>query len=324
MSYGDQDFLEERHRSFETPEKVIFDLVEKATGKKATARNRIVAGFDNEVYSVKVSDGKEYITRVRRFGEVTFHQEAWAIEQSKAKGVPVPQILLMDNIEQDGKKLEVMVTDKFDGVPLYDKLKTLSESDLHKILFDAGSILGKINGIPVDGFYMRHEDGSWDFPSWERMMETAIKERGAEKDRILKNGFSEEEFDFMIKGLERYKNEFPNQQPVLCHGDYLPEHIFINENNEVIGIIDFGMSQGGQKIHDLAFFSMEWPSIDMKPLKDGYVTQTNLPDQFDAELNFCKLGLEMGHLAYQTQISNTKGAGFIAKQLRATLEALKA
>jgi len=309
------EFLEKRHASMEVSEETIFDLVKKATGKTAQERNRIVAGFDNEVYDV-ATDDRNYIVRIARFGEVPFSQEEWAIGQCQKADVPVPEILFNDKIDADGRILEAMVMSKLEGQSLRAVIKKLQPKELDDILRQAGAILGNIHSIKVDGFYQRHIDGSWDFPDWDAMLDANIKDRLAEKSPTVAAGFDERAFEFMIESMRRYKIEFPCKSPVLNHGDYLPEHIFVDDKLKVSGIIDFGMFQGAPPVYDFAFFSFEEPNLNLEALKDGYQNKAVFGGDFTTELNLHKIGLEMGHLAYQSKIGNRQGVEFITRRLR--------
>lgn len=61
-------FLEKRHKKFQTPEKIIFDLVKKATGLTPTEKKKFVRGYANECYAVKTKGKKEFIVRINQFG----------------------------------------------------------------------------------------------------------------------------------------------------------------------------------------------------------------------------------------------------------------
>lgn len=316
--------VEKRHETYTTPEDVVFEIVKNATGNNPVKREKIVKGYDNEVYSIETEQGNNFIVRIRRFGEVEFRQEAWAIEQSKNAGVPVPQVFFVGNIPtKDGANLEVMVLEKLDGDSLANIRQTIDDANLRKILVEAGKILAKIHSVKSGGFYQRHENGEWDFSDWEREMDSSIKDRSGEKELILSAGFSPSDFDFMIEMMKKYKTEFPCTQPVLNHGDYLPEHIFVGKDLRISGIIDFGMFQGAPPIHDLAYLSFEEPKLDISAIKEGYSNKALFDDNFEMRLNLHKLGLQMGHLAHNIRIGDNTQAQTISGELRKTLQFLK-
>lgn len=317
------DFLQKRHESFATPENIVFDLVQKATGTEPVSREKIVRGYDNEVYLVRTSQDREFIVRIRRHGEVEFRQEAWAMEQCKKAGVPVPEIFMVGNVPIQNETLEVMILGKLSGQSLAALREKIEEKELRKILVEAGQILKKIHSIKVGGFYQRHEEEIWDFPDWDSVMNSSIRGRSAEKDFIISGGFSEEDFTFMIETMEKHKRQFPCKEPVLNHGDYLPEHIFVGPDMKISGIIDFGMFQGAPRIHDIAYLNFEEPNLDLKAIKEGYGGREIFGESFDLQLNMYKLMLQIGHLAHNVKIGNTIQAKTISSELRKTLAFLR-
>ena len=54
------NFTQQRHAQFQTPESIVFDLVKRATENTACHGTKIVQGWDNEVYNVRTDDGAEW------------------------------------------------------------------------------------------------------------------------------------------------------------------------------------------------------------------------------------------------------------------------
>lgn len=298
------EFLKERHKEFNTPEALVFEFVRKSTNSDPLARTKIVAGNDNEVYRVSTKQSKSFIVRIKHFGSTTFEQEAWAMEQCSKAGVPVAEIFLLDMLATARGKREVMVCGEVPGKPL-DILETeLEPEDWAKVVEDAGRTLKKIHSIKVGGFYHRQADGTWDFPSWERVMASAIKDRSSERQTILSAGFSDQEFNFMLAIIKKYAKEFPCDQPVLCHGDYWQEHIFATQDLKISGVIDFGESQGGPPVTDFAQGEVSsWFDIDL--FKTGYDDPDLFDGRFTRRLEMQRLAMGMGYLAHHLRINHT-------------------
>ncbi|MBI96292.1 hypothetical protein CL656_04025 [bacterium] len=317
------EFLNNRHEKFNVSKDMVFNLVKDSTKLNPTKRNKIIEGYDNEVYSIETKEGKHFILRINRKTEAGFENEAWAMEQCKKSGVPLPKIFLLDTIQIDDKKVEVMLQNKLAGLSL-EKLQTkLSKQELEQILFQAGDVLSKIHSVKADGFYHRHREGNWDFPSWDKFMQSTINGRSSEREFIFNAGFNDREFNFMINMLKKYKEEFSCDQPVLCHGDYSPEHIFVDNKLKISGIIDFGMIEGNHPIHDFAYLSFQNPQLDLKPIMEGYKNKSHFEDRFNERLNLHKLLLQMGHLAHHSKIKDYEAVKSLTLTLRKTLNFLK-
>jgi Ser/Thr protein kinase RdoA (MazF antagonist) len=224
------DFIKKRHALFETPEDLIFDLAKRAVGAVPIRKKKIIEGNDNEVYDVETDKGN-FIIRIHRFGSVGYKEEKWALEQCKKQGIPVPEVLLTDTIELDGKQYDAMVQNKLRGKDFRKIIDAgVTKNERERVLFAAGGLLKKMHSIQVSGFYRLNGDGQWDFRLWETIMDSSLRNRLSEKELITSTGFTEGEFREMMRFHTMYAHDFPCRQPVLCHGDYTPEHWFVDDN----------------------------------------------------------------------------------------------
>lgn len=258
--------LSQRHESYNTPDELIFSVITKETSYTPIKKTKITKGFDSEVYEVETKEGKPLIFKIRHFGSVSYKQEAWAIEESRKNNVPVPTILAIGKMKIADSEKEYTIQGKVEGAPFDEEMTKLTTQQINTVLVNAGKMLSRIHQINAGGFYQRHENGHWDFASWDRYANTVVRDRSTEKDEILHAGFSEKDFHTMTHLLKVYRDEFTCKQPVLCHGDYLPGHIFIDNNLNITSVIDFGMFSGNHPIHDFAFFAIEVPSLDISAL----------------------------------------------------------
>jgi aminoglycoside phosphotransferase (APT) family kinase protein len=313
-----QSYLHRRHAAFRTPEEVVSRMVQRATGARPQARRRLVRGV-NEAYLISAAGGAEYLVRISREEESQFAEEAWAITQCLAAGAPVPEVHLVGTEEHDGETLEFMVMTKLPGRPLSEVLPGLTASQRARAWQAAGAALARVHAVRVGGFYRRSPAGAWDFPDWQAVMNSSIHDRSAERPWILQAGFTEDEFADMIRLMVRYRDEFDCPQPVLCHGDYLPEHIFVDEELRVRGVIDFGGYRGDHPIHDFALLAMEGYEADLESLLTGYPDDEVRRDRFAERLHLHRLTLEMGYLAHHIQIPGYPESALVTPGLRHTL-----
>lgn len=319
------EFVQKRHEEFETPTEVLFDLVKRATGENPIGTVKIVKGYENEVHKV-VTRQVNFVVKIRRFGDVGFQHEAWAMEKCREAGVPVSEVLLVDTIQSGGESLEVMVQSWVNGQPLNDVLSKATKQDLDRILHQIGGLLAGIHSIFVDGVGRRHAEGLWDFSTWDQMMASQTRNRGLIKEYILQAGFPERDFEVMVQILQKRDEEFPCLRPVLCHGDFDPQHIFVDENLNVSGVIDFGQIQGGPPILDFMFFSLAQPDMDLTPIVSGYPNQEKqIKDRFKRRLSMYRLGFLMGCVAHVTKAGDVDAdkTPDASGQLMQTLKALK-
>jgi aminoglycoside phosphotransferase (APT) family kinase protein len=315
------DFLRQRHSEFSTPRDEVFELASRATGSDTRIHHKIVDGYDNEVYRVEMGDGQVVFVRIRRFGERTLEQEAWAMEQCRIAGVPVPDVLHLDSVSiESDQQLEAMVVAEVEGESLSAHWESLTERERNQVVAGAGQVLSKIHSVEVDGFYLRRS-GKWDFPDWESLMASAITGRSKERELVQSAGFTPADFDFMVRMLERYRDEFPCRQPVLCHGDYLPAHIFIDDSLQITSIIDFGMYEGNSPIHDFVFLGDR--NLNPQWIMEGYEDKGLFDQTFPVRLLLHKVALGMGYVAHNVKIDDVEQARTSARRLAKAIESLR-
>lgn len=317
-----QACLDARHAEFNTPEKQVFEMVRRATGQTPVARRKIVKGSIKEVYFV-AAEGREFVVVINRSGGARLDEEVWCLETLRRANVPVPQVLLFDCLEDEEKPLQFIVQTKVLGQPLEDVRGRLTPVQKQTALRNMGEVLAQIHAVRTEGFYKRHADGAWDFRRWSRMMEVAARDRAAERKWILQAGFNQAEFDSMMRFVQRYGKEFDCAAPVLCHGDYTTDHVYVDDDLRVCGVIDFGDCQGNHPVHDFAVLRL-WEDEQLeKTMRQGYGRAKLFDDCFELRLNLHLLMLQIGYLAYHIGIPNHPETPLYVRGVRTTLKWLQ-
>src|SRR5580700_3649717 len=95
------DWLQARHGKWNTSPGLIDEYVRKATGGAIARAERVVLGLDNEVYDVTTVGNQQLIVRISHKVEPRFEAERWALNAARIAGVPTPQVLLVEQAEDD-------------------------------------------------------------------------------------------------------------------------------------------------------------------------------------------------------------------------------
>jgi hypothetical protein len=235
-------------------------------------------------------------------------------------GVPVPEVLLVETLAIGGQPREVMVQRRVPGRALGEIEHTLAPEQRAAVWRQAGVALGAIHSIRVGGFYKRHPDGGWDFPDWQSISEQAIVDRTSEQPLLIQAGLRIDEVDRLLQMLVEGQALFADEQPVLCHADFLPGHLFFDGDLTLTGVIDFGEFQGGAPILDFATISMDCPDVDLAWLQGGYGSPQLFDGTFPARLQATKLGLQLGYLAHFVRQGNVQEVGLLVADLREVLK----
>ena len=238
------------------------------------------------------------------------------MDQCRSAGVPVPTALMVG--EEEGR--EFIVQAAATGRPLSALLPDLNESERGLLWPRVGAVLRAIHSVAAGGFWKRLPSGEWDFPDWASVMDSMVRDRGAELPSLAQAGFSGQDCDRMMRLLVQYRDEFECDRPVLCHADYLPEHIFVTEDLHVSAVVDFGDYCGDHLIRDLAIAD-EDEEMDVAGLLDGYGEEWTRDEQFEDRLYLHRLTLDMGYLAHFVRdLPGHPATAFHVRALRRTLD----
>ena len=300
-----QEYLNKKHASFETPEILISDMVNKATNSKFSTKERIVAGEVNEVYDVSLHNKENVIVRISRSTNPRFEAEEKAIRLAAQVGVPTPKVLLIKGVNSKGENLTFCVEEKIEGEPLAEITDSLDKATIKLLMNQAGNILSKIHSVRIGGF------GGLDMQTPYKKWSEYILRPCSNKQRIVEVagsiGIDTRLIDKAIKSLRESSDLLDETQPQLLHGDYGAKHMLVN-NKKIVGIIDFENAKGGDPIFDLAWFNyFSGDSIFFEWIKDGYTNKKIFRKDFDTKMVLYKLHLSLTLLDYYESEKNTAG-----------------
>jgi aminoglycoside phosphotransferase (APT) family kinase protein len=321
MTDDPTDVMLNRHAAYTRSPSAIAALVQHTIAQSLTTIQPIVRGYDSEVYRATRPLGSDLIVRIRRYGSVSYASEAWAIEQCRMVGVPVPEILFVGMAQLGSEECEVMLQLAIPGRPLSELSNRLSRTELAHVWAQAGAALAQIHSIPVDGFYKMRQPGVWDFPDWESILHSANDDRNDDIAQLAQGVVSAADALLLREMLTAGEAEAPCLQPVLLHGDFLPGHLFFTDDLRLCGVIDFGDFQGGPRITDIANIHMSVPQLDMAGLRAGYGEQEPFDDGFERRLLLTGAELQIGYLAHFLREGNHQEAEPILHALNASIAA---
>ena len=299
-----REYLHRLHAAYAIPEHVLVDVVKGVTGHEVTSRQRIVQGYANEVYRVGTRQGNQFIVRIRRHEAVGFVEEAWAMARCRAAGAPVPDVYGVTRVDVDGQAREIMVLELVTGRALSDVVMGLTPWEREQVLTRVGAVMSTIHGVKIDGFGRLRPDGRWESPDWDSYVQAIPRERSKDAPFLIQAGLHETEVDSLLYLLARLPT-VARSQPVLCHADLAMSHLFVDDQLNLTGVIDFGQWRGGTPALDFAVLRMYHPEIDLAWLKRGYQDQAIFNQTFPLQLLIHQANMTIGYLGFDIPRGNT-------------------
>jgi Ser/Thr protein kinase RdoA (MazF antagonist) len=122
-------------------------LASGAADRDVEGIERLARGYDNEVYRVTLTGELVVYVQIRRHGEGSMEQEAWAMGLARAPGVPVPDILTVDPACDAADGHPVMVVAAASGQQLEEALSTASDQEQGQMLSGLVEVLARLHSI---------------------------------------------------------------------------------------------------------------------------------------------------------------------------------
>jgi aminoglycoside phosphotransferase (APT) family kinase protein len=307
---------EQLHAQWTTPDAIIRRLVHRARGSAVAARSRIIGGEGNEVWAITTRSGEDLILRVSR--STPFAAEQWATDQARQVGVPVPEILLVDDAVPLGdRQVAIWIHRAIAGQPL----GTVQDARAtRRLTADAGALLARIHAIATSGSGPLDAQGHGQRENFSAYL--AWDDGAADAARV--HGVRRADLEEAAQLLATHQRVWA-APPHLLHGDWLPEHILVRDS-AVVGIIDFGATRGGDPAYDIAYWQFFWET-DPYPtaaLLDGYRRAGDPGGLLDLRVRLCRLGLSMRALSYYTETGRSFPAQHAAQRFAEALAGLRA
>jgi len=262
------EYLSQLHAQFGVAHADVVSVVERATGRTVAATDRLIRGDEAEVHRVELTDGSVVYLRVAFPGTPpgkTFY-EGWAMGCARDRGVPVPAVHATGIIHsRDGERAAAVIA-QAPGDQLHEVLPSLCPEDRTTVMNGIGRVLRMLHSVAMPGAGVPDDHGVWTDPdTHHRSYRTT---RLAECAHLSAAGLMPNEIDRVIDILERSTDDPGN--PVLCHGDVAPQHVFIDHELQIVGLIDWGMWHAGAAVSELASLALANTATDFDAILAGH------------------------------------------------------
>lgn len=312
----DPDFLTEMHAQFEAPRAEVIGLAESGSSERVLDLERLTLGDENEVYRAGLSDGTVVYVRIRRPGEGAFGPEVWAMQQADSAGVATPRLLALEEISSDAGPRSAMVIAESPGRQLEALLPTMSEQERHLVMTNIGRTLALLHTVSTPGVDRPDAHGVWSDP--QQVREDFIAECISQSSHLPATGLTAAEVEAVIEQIGNSPDTPTLSDPVLCHGDLHAGHVFVDDDLDVSGLIDWGLWHGGSAVDELGTMSTAYESADFEAMMDGYGIDHQDQD-LRRRLAVSVINQAIGHIAWHQSIGNAGGTAHYVAAVREAL-----
>lgn len=308
-----QEWLTQKHSQLVTPRELVSSCVQKAVGSKPEHSTRIIRGQDHEVYDICTSDGQSVIVRIAHHEDHRLEAEKWALDAARQKGVPTPKVLLLEQVEHDGKTFMFCIEEKLPGRALNELIG--EGADISAIIPQLGEALGKIHSVHTDGFgYLQPNGKAWDI-TWQSIMLDLIPKRQKLLATATREIVPSASIDAGLDILRSHTDLYKWNTPVLNHGDFLPAHILV-ENGRITGVIDMQQCSGNHPIFDFAWWEAEdADKVPTRSILDNYPHKEWFGDKFELLLNLTMVRHSLWMLMVESDNGNKTGLDDVKSNL---------
>lgn len=255
-------------------------IIMNALNKKVVTTSELSDGWANTAYSITLNDGDTVIlkvapikgTKMMRYEQNIMRAEVETLRLVEQADLPVPKVFVYD----DSCTLigsEYFLMERLQGNP-FNKIKdSLSTHEVHAIQKKLGSYSRSINKIKGKHYGYYANPASWR-STWSEAFEQMIMDVLADgKDAEVKLPVTYRELEENIRlNLDCLSIV---EEPSLVHWDLWDGNIFIGEDRQISGIIDFERALWGDPLME-HYFSHFGRS---DAFEEGYGVTISTPNQ---------------------------------------------
>lgn len=244
--------LVQMHESRTSSPETVASIIRREIGREVTGYDRIVRGEVNEVLAVNLKDADDVILRIARRKTNKFEAEAWAMEQSAKAGVPVPEVYAVGVADGPDRQLYYSIQQKLIGNTFDNMLyvEHVSPERAKAITEQAGELLARIHSVETQGFGKIDSGGKGVYPTARDHIGHRTDKRETYEKLLADMGLGSLTGNIFAE-LDKADSVFESPSH-LVHHDYGPKHMFIDENDKIIGVIDFEDVMSGDSTVDFS------------------------------------------------------------------------
>src|ERR687884_1140115 len=228
-----------------TPRPVIDSVVRSVYGREVERLVRLTAGGLHETYRVEVRNGLPVVVRIARQSTPWFSDEERIMAQAREVGVPTPEVVGVEQVNNEGELLSFSVLRLVPGRSLDELAGVLPASDLERLVMDGGELLARVHSVVPDRG-IRHELQPPDERFVGRLARVVDQALGPAAAAVVELGADLLRQEVLTRPAPRLS---------LAHGDWLPKHLLIDDD-AIVGVIDWERAGPASPAFDFAMWEV--------------------------------------------------------------------
>lgn len=214
------------------------------------------------------------------------------MQQARDNGVPVPAVLAVEPI---GERY-AMVVAAAAGAALNDVRSSLAPDLYAAAMTDLGRVMARLHTVRMPGSGVPNDDGVWSDPETHRRRYLANVL--ADLEQLGAAGLVASEIDDIQATMHNASSVIVPDRPVLCHGDLGHEHVFVDDDMRVCGLIDWGMWHAGSAADDLAAVRTRHSETAFAAVLSGHSGESSADPEFRRAILCCALAQLVGQTCW--------------------------
>ncbi len=248
-------WLTAHHSRWRTHPKLLGAALARC-GLAPTNVERLIVGQSHEVYRVETGSGETVAVRVAH-RESRAEVEAAVIERVRSVGVPVPEVLWREALDEGSGATGLMVQRWAPGARLAE-LARADPPGAAEPTIEAGRLLARIHQVTCAGFGNLDTGFKGTYRGYcEWFVDLLLASQLADVHAaVAADSGARSMVDQAVNFIVAHRRVIDAQLPRLAHGDFSPANILVTDGR-ISAIIDWEGAKGAPRANDFAW----WASI---------------------------------------------------------------
>ena len=169
-------------------------------------------------------------------------------------------MLLVEQAAYNDIAVMFCIEEKVPGKALDMLLKEGVTSDVSKAIDQIGEVLGKLHSVRIEGFGYLQPDGTGQQTSFAEIMLMANERQTELYEAASLWNVPAQKIKASLELLNTHRELYEFSMPVLVHGDFGPQHIFV-KGDHISGVIDMQDCSGNHPVFDFVSWDAYWSQL---------------------------------------------------------------